>query len=66
MKIAEPKRIVLGVTGSIAAYKALEIVRRLKDRGVLVSVILTKSAQELIRPLSFESVSGNRVCTDMF
>jgi phosphopantothenoylcysteine decarboxylase/phosphopantothenate--cysteine ligase len=58
--------IVLGVTGSIAAYKALEIVRRLKRRGALVSVVMTKSAQELVTPLSFESVSGNRVYTDMW
>jgi phosphopantothenoylcysteine decarboxylase/phosphopantothenate--cysteine ligase len=57
---------VLGVTGSIAAYKALEIVRRLREGNALLSVIMTRAAQELIRPLAFESVSGNRVYTDMF
>ena len=59
-------RIVLGVTGSIAAYKALEIVRRLKQRGAQVSVVMTRSAQKLVTPLSFESVSGSRVYTDMW
>ena len=59
-------RIVLGVTGSIAAYKALEIVRRLKQRGAQVSVVMTRSAQKLVTPLSFESVSGNRVYRDMW
>jgi phosphopantothenoylcysteine decarboxylase/phosphopantothenate--cysteine ligase len=58
--------VVLGVTGSIAAYKALEIVRRLKERGAQVSVVMTRSAQKLVTPLSFESVSGNRVYTDMW
>ncbi len=59
-------RIVLGVTGSIASYKALEIVRRLKQRGAQVSVVMTRSAQKLVTPLSFESVSSNRVYTDMW
>jgi phosphopantothenoylcysteine decarboxylase/phosphopantothenate--cysteine ligase len=59
-------RIVLGVTGSIAAYKALELVRRLRERKALVSVIMTRAAQELIRPLSFETISGNRVYTQLF
>jgi phosphopantothenoylcysteine decarboxylase/phosphopantothenate--cysteine ligase len=63
---AHAPRIVLGVTGSIAAYKALEIVRRLKQRGAQVSVVMTRSAQELVTSLSFESVSGNRVYTDMW
>lgn len=57
---------MLGVTGSIAAYKALELIRRLKQRGAQVSVVMTRSAQELVTPLSFESVSGNRVYTDLW
>jgi phosphopantothenoylcysteine decarboxylase/phosphopantothenate--cysteine ligase len=54
------------VTGSIAIYKALELVRRLRERGALVSVVMTRSAQKLVTALSFESVSGNRVYTDMW
>jgi phosphopantothenoylcysteine decarboxylase/phosphopantothenate--cysteine ligase len=58
--------IVLGVTGSIAAYKALELVRRLQDRGAVVSVVMTESAQKLMMPLSFESVAGGGVFADMW
>jgi phosphopantothenoylcysteine decarboxylase/phosphopantothenate--cysteine ligase len=54
------------VTGSIAVYKALELVRRLRERGAQVSVVMTRSAQKLVTALSFESVSGNRAYTDMW
>src|SRR5262252_7231615 len=59
-------KIALGVTGGIAAYKAAEIVRLLQDRGVRVQVIMTRAAQEFIRPLSFAALSGERVITGMF
>lgn len=59
-------KFVLGVTGSIAAYKALDLVRRLKEGGAQVAVVMTRASQELIQPLSFEAVSGNRVYADMF
>ncbi len=58
--------VVLGVTGGIAAYKSAEIVSRLKKRNVNVDVIMTKSAQEFIAPLTFQSLSGNKTVTDMF
>lgn len=58
--------LVIGVTGSIAAYKALEIIRRLREKDVRVSVVMTAAAQELIRPLSFETVAGSPVYTGMF
>ena len=60
------KNIVLGVTASIAIYKACELIRRLQDEGFSVIVVMTKEAQELIRPLVFSSLSGNKVFCDLF
>lgn len=60
------KTVVLGVTGSIAAFKSLEIVRELGRLGADVTVCMTKSATKLISPLSFESLSGNEVIIDLF
>jgi phosphopantothenoylcysteine decarboxylase / phosphopantothenate---cysteine ligase len=59
-------RIALGVSGGIAAYKAAELVRLLQDRGVRVQVIMTRAAQEFIRPLTFAALSGEKVITDLF
>lgn len=59
-------KIALGVTGGIAAYKAAEIVRLLQDRGIRVQVIMTRAAQEFVRPLTFAALSGEKVITDMF
>lgn len=64
--MAKKKNIVLGVTASIAIYKACDIVRRLQDEGCTVTVIQTKEAQELIRPVVFQSLSGNRVYSGLF
>ncbi|MBE7022126.1 MAG: bifunctional phosphopantothenoylcysteine decarboxylase/phosphopantothenate--cysteine ligase CoaBC [Ruminococcaceae bacterium] len=58
--------ILLGVTGSIAAYKAADLVSRFKKLGAEVKVIMTRSATELIAPLTFQSLSQNPVYTDMF
>lgn len=58
--------ILLGVTGSIAAYKALEIVRLLRKENVTVEAILTRAASELITPLSLQTLTGEKVYTDMF
>lgn len=60
------KRIVLGVSGGIAAYKACELVSRLKKRGAQVRVVLTKHACEFVQPLTFETLSGNPAYTDAF
>lgn len=60
------KNIILGVTGSIAAYKAAEISNILTKHGYNVDVILTKSAKEFITPLTFQSLTKNRVYFDMF
>lgn len=60
------KNVVVGVTGGIAAYKALELVSLLRKQNINVDVAMTKSAQEFVTPLSFQSLSQNPVITDMF
>jgi phosphopantothenoylcysteine decarboxylase / phosphopantothenate---cysteine ligase len=59
-------KIALGVSGGIACYKAAEIVRRLQDRGVDVSVLMTKGATQFVAPLTFRALSGNKVYVDIF
>ena len=59
-------KIALGVTGGIAAYKAAEVLRALQDRGVRVQVVMTRAAQEFVRPLTFAALSGEKVITGMF
>ena len=58
------RRVVVGVTGGIAAYKACELVSRLKKRGAEVRVVLTEHACQFVAPLSFETLSGNPAYTD--
>jgi phosphopantothenoylcysteine decarboxylase/phosphopantothenate--cysteine ligase len=60
------KEIVLGITGGIAAYKAAEFVRLLVKREANVHVVMTRNAQEFITPLTFQTLSGNPVTTDLF
>lgn len=60
------KEIVLGVTGSIAAYKACELASRLVELGATVTPVLTKSATELVGPATFEAIAGRRAITSMF
>ena len=60
------RRIVVGVTGGIAAYKACELVSRLKKRGAQVRVVLTQHACQFVNPLTFETLSGNPAYTDSF
>jgi phosphopantothenoylcysteine decarboxylase/phosphopantothenate--cysteine ligase len=60
------KQIVLGVTGGIAAYKAVELLRLLTKAGADVHVIMTRSAQEFISPLTFQTLSANPVHTELF
>ncbi len=59
-------KVALGVSGGIAAYKAAEIVRLLQERGIRIQVIMTRAAQEFVRPLTFAALSGEKVITDMF
>ncbi len=64
MSILLGKRIILGVTGSIAAYKAADLASKLTQAGAQVDVILTGSAEKFITPLTFQSVTGRRAYTD--
>lgn len=60
------KRLVLGVTGSIAAYKAVGLLRAFACEGAAVSVVMTQAATKFVTPLTFEVLSGRRVATDLF
>ncbi len=64
--MAKSKEVILGVTGSIAAYKACELVNRLRKRKVNVTVVMTKEAQEFIAPLTLKTLSANKVICDLF
>ena len=56
-------RVALGVSGGVAAYKAAELVRRLQQEGIDVQVVMTRSAQEFITPLTFAALTGQKVIT---
>lgn len=60
------KEIILGVTASIAIYKACDLLRRLQADGFCVTIVMTKEAQELIRPILFQELSGNKVYGELF
>ncbi len=60
------KTVLIGVSGGIAVYKAVEVVNQLKKNGHNVEVIMTKAAQEFVTPLTFKTMSHNPVVTDMF
>lgn len=60
------KKILLGISGGIAVYKSLEIVRKLRDRGIEVQVVMTQSATEFVQPLTFQALSNKRVATELF
>src|SRR6187431_2211355 len=59
-------RILLIVSGGIAAYKSLELIRRGRDRGMSFRVILTRGGAEFVTPLSFSSISGEKVYQELF
>jgi phosphopantothenoylcysteine decarboxylase/phosphopantothenate--cysteine ligase len=61
-----PRRILLGVTGGIAAYKAADLVRRLLDQGAEVQVVMTPGAQRFVTALTFQALSGRPVRTELF
>jgi phosphopantothenoylcysteine decarboxylase/phosphopantothenate--cysteine ligase len=64
MSILKEKKILLGVTGSIAAFKAADLASKLTQAGALVDVVLTPSGEKFITPLTFQSVTGRRAYTD--
>ncbi len=64
--LLEGKRIILGVCGSIAAYKAVDLASKLTQAGALVDTVMTEAAQRFVAPLSFQSVTGRPVYSDMW
>ncbi len=64
--LLQNKRIVLGVTGSVAAYKSVDLASKLTQAGAMVDVIVTESAQRFVSPLLFQSVTGRPVYTDLW
>jgi phosphopantothenoylcysteine decarboxylase / phosphopantothenate---cysteine ligase len=62
----QSKRILLGVTGGIAAYKSPDLVRRLRERGAEVQVVMTAAAREFVTPTTFQAVSGRPVRSDLW
>ncbi|UNF37118.1 bifunctional phosphopantothenoylcysteine decarboxylase/phosphopantothenate--cysteine ligase CoaBC [Bartonella krasnovii] len=66
MQSLQSKSLLLIIGGSIAAYKALDLIRRLKERGAHLNVVMTKAAQKFITPLAAEALSGRTVYTDLF
>jgi phosphopantothenoylcysteine decarboxylase/phosphopantothenate--cysteine ligase len=66
MSASQPRKILLGVTGGIAAYKSPDLVRRLQDHGAEVQVVMSRGAQQFVTPLTFQAVSGKPVRTDLW
>ena len=66
MQYLSNKKILLGITGGIAAYKAAELLRQLGKAGAEVRVVMTPSAQEFVQPLTYQALSGHRVYSDLF
>jgi phosphopantothenoylcysteine decarboxylase / phosphopantothenate---cysteine ligase len=60
------KRVLVGVTGGIAAYKSPDLVRRLIERGADVQVVMTAGAREFVSPMTFQAVSGHEVRSDLW
>lgn len=65
-RLSAPRRILLGITGGIAAYKAAELVRRLRERGAEVQVVMTANAERFITPLTLQALSGRPVRTSLW
>jgi len=65
-KVLKNKSILLGVTGGVAAYKAIDLTRRLREEGSSVTVVMTEAAKNFVTPLSLEVASQNRVCSDLY
>ena len=59
-------RVILGIGGGIAAYKAAELARALMERGMTVQAVMTRAAQEFVRPLTFAALTGKKVITELF
>src|SRR5262249_11704696 len=66
MSILSSRVILLGISGGIAAYKTCDLVRRLRDQGASVQVVMTPAACKFVSPLTLQALSGNPVHTDLF
>lgn len=66
MQYCQDKHLVLGLTGGIAAYKCAELVRRGREAGLTIDVVMTAGAQKFIQPVTFQALSGRRVLTDLW
>jgi phosphopantothenoylcysteine decarboxylase/phosphopantothenate--cysteine ligase len=66
LKILKNKSILLGVSGGVAAYKSIELVRRLREEGASVAVVMTEASRQFVTPLSLEVASQNRVYVSLF
>src|SRR5262249_41097302 len=66
VRATDDNRVLLIIGGGIAAYKSLDLIRRLKERGFAVRAILTAAAQEFVTPLAAGALTGERVFTDLF
>jgi phosphopantothenoylcysteine decarboxylase/phosphopantothenate--cysteine ligase len=64
--VSKSRNVILGVTASIAIYKACDIIRRLKEQAFSVTVVQTPEAEELIKPVVFQALSGNKVYGGLF
>ncbi len=60
------KHILIGISGGIAAYKTVFLIRLLKKQGALIKVIVTKNALNFVTPLTLETLSGNKIYADVF
>src|SRR5574341_177870 len=65
-RVEKPKTLVLGVSGGIACYKAVELVRLLVREGFGIQVVMTREAMEFVTPLTFQTISGRPVATETF
>jgi phosphopantothenoylcysteine decarboxylase / phosphopantothenate---cysteine ligase len=65
-KVLRNKSILLGITGGVAAYKSIDLIRRLREGGAVVTVIMTEAAKNFVTPLSIEVASQNKACSDLF
>jgi len=63
---ADARRVLLVIGGGIAAYKSLDLIRRLKERGAAVRVVMTDAAQEFVTPLAAGALAGERAFTELF
>jgi len=65
-KVLRDKSILLGITGGVSAYKSIDLIRRLREEGALVTVIMTEAAKHFVTPLSIEVASRNKIFSDLY